>query len=61
MSGAKVNLFGYRCQAKSCIKPGWVVRKVKRFANELFPRMGDIVTDSALHQEEVVKTYNGRG
>jgi len=48
-------------QASSWDKPRRVVAKVEWHADELFPRVGLIVTNLSWHSKNVVKFYNKRG
>jgi len=59
-SGVKVRIFDFQYQAGSWRKPRRVVCKIEWHYDELFPRVGFIVTNSRLSSKEVVKTYNGR-
>ncbi len=60
-SGTKVKVFNFRYQARSWNRARRVVCKVEWHYDELFPRVGLIVTNSKLSAEEIVKVYNGRG
>ena len=57
----KVFYVGFHYQAKSWDRRRRVVAKVEWRANELFPRVGFIVTNLAWQARKVVKFYNGRG
>ena len=59
-SGVKVKLFEFPYRAGSWKKRRRVVCKVEWHNDELFPRMGFIVTNSTLHAWQVVRAYNGR-
>jgi hypothetical protein len=59
-SGVKVQLFEFYYRAGSWEKRRRVVCKVEWHNDELFPRVGFIVTNSTLREWEVVKAYNGR-
>ena len=48
-------------QAQSWDKPRRVVAKVEWHADELFPRVGLIVTNANWRPHNVVRFYNGRG
>ena len=51
----------FQYQAKSRQRSRRVVAKVEWYANELFPRVGFIVTNLTKQSKNVVKFYNGRG
>ena len=57
----KVFYHSFQYQAKSWKRSRRVVAKVERYAGELFPRVGFIVTNLNKHSKNVVKFYNGRG
>jgi hypothetical protein len=57
----KVFYHNFRYQAKSWQRPRRVVAKVEWHADELFPRVGFIVTNLTKQSKNVVKFYNGRG
>ena len=59
-SGVKVRHFEFYYRAGSWKKRRRVVCKVEWHNDELFPRVGFIVTNSTLRAWEVVKAYNGR-
>ncbi len=59
-SGIKVSVFDFMYQAGRWNKPRRVVCKIEWHLDELFPRVGFIVTNSRLSSKEVVKVYNGR-
>ncbi len=59
-SDVKIRFFDFQYQAMSWSKPRRVVCKIEWHLDELFPRVGFIVTNSSLFSKEVVKTYNGR-
>jgi hypothetical protein len=59
-SGVKVRIFDFPYQAGSWSGARRVVCKIEWHLDELFPRVGFIVTNSRLSAHEVVKTYNGR-
>jgi hypothetical protein len=57
----KVFFHSFQYQAKSWHQPRRVVAKVEWHVDELFPRVGFIVTNFNKHPKNVVKFYNGRG
>jgi len=59
-SGVKIRMFDFIYQAGSWSEPRRVVCKIKWHLDELFPRVGFIVTNSRLSSQEIVRTYNGR-
>ena len=59
-SGVKVLIFDFIHQAGSWSEPRRVVCKIEWHLDELFPRVGFIVTNSRLSSQEIVRTYNGR-
>lgn len=59
-SGVKVQLFEFPYQAMTWKKRRRVVCKVEWHNDELFPRVGFIVTSSIHPAWKVVKVYNGR-
>ena len=59
-SGVKVQHFEFYYRAGSWKKRRRVVCKVEWHNDELFPRMGFIVTNSTLHAWQVVRACNGR-
>ncbi len=59
-SGVKVRLVDLTYQAATWSKPRRVVCKIEWHRDELFPRVGFIVTNSRLSAKEVVRIYNGR-
>jgi hypothetical protein len=60
-SGIKVRFVGLTYQAASWSKPRRVASNIKWYRDELFPRVGFLVTNSRLSAKEVVRIYNGRG
>ena len=56
----KIFYHSFQYQAKSWRRPRRVVAKIEWHAEELFPRVGFIVTNLAKHSKNVVKFYNGR-
>jgi len=59
-SGVKMRIFDFPYQAGSWSKDRRVVCKIEWHLDELFPRVGFIVTNSRLSSREDLKTYNGR-
>jgi hypothetical protein len=59
-SGVKVRIFAFFYQVMSWSKPRQVVCKIEWYLDELFPRLGFIVTNSRLSSGEIVKIFNGR-
>ena len=59
-SGVKVQLFEFPYRAGTWKKRRRVVCKIEWHNDELFPRVGFIVTNSTLRAWQVVKAYNGR-
>jgi hypothetical protein len=57
----KVFYHSFQYQAKSWQRARRVVAKVEWYADELFPRVGFIVTNLSKQSKNVVKFYNGRG
>ena len=57
----KVFYHSFQYQAKSWQRSRRVVAKVEWYADELFPRVGFIVTNLTKQSKNVVKFYNGRG
>jgi hypothetical protein len=57
----KVFYHTFQYQAKSWQRSRRVVAKVEWYADELFPRVGFIVTNLTKQSKNVVKFYNGRG
>jgi len=57
----KVFYHSFQYQAKSWQRSRRVVAKVEWYADELFPRVGFIVTNLTRQSKNVVKFYNGRG
>jgi Transposase DDE domain group 1 len=57
----KVFYHSFQYQAKSWQRARRVVAKVEWYADELFPRVGFIVTNLTRQPKNVVKFYNGRG
>jgi hypothetical protein len=57
----KVFYHSFQYQAKSWQRARRVVAKVEWYADELFPRVGFIVTNLTRQSKNVVKFYNGRG
>jgi len=57
----KVFCHSFQYQAKSWHQPRRVVAKVEWHVDELFPRVGFIVTNLNKRCKNVVKFYNGRG
>ena len=57
----KVLYHSFQYQAKSWQRSRRVVAKVEWYADELFPRVGFIVTNLTRQSKNVVKFYNGRG
>ena len=51
----------FEYQAQSWDKPRRVVAKIEWHPDELFPRLGFIVTNLPMEPEEVVRFYNQRG
>jgi hypothetical protein len=60
-SWIQIRLVDLRYQAKSWDRGRRVVPKIEWHDEELFPRIGFIVTNSKLAAGKVVKVYNGRG
>jgi hypothetical protein len=60
-SGIQVKLVVLRYQAQSWDKDRRAVAKIEWHVEELFPRIGFIVTNFKLPAGKVVKVYNGRG
>jgi hypothetical protein len=59
-SGIQVKIVDLHYQAKSWSRPRRVVAKIEWHRDELFPRIGFVVTNSRLPASKVVKVYNGR-
>jgi hypothetical protein len=59
-SGVQVKVIELQYQAESWDKPRRVVCKLEWHTEELFPRVGFIVTNSRLEAEDVIQVYNGR-
>jgi hypothetical protein len=59
-SGVQVKVIELQYQAESWDKPRRVVCKLEWHTEELFPRVGFIVTNSRLDAEDVIQVYNGR-
>ena len=57
----KVFYHSFQYHAKSWQRARRVVAKVEWYADELFPRVGFIVTNLSKQSKNVVKFYNGRG
>ncbi len=57
----KVSYASFSYQAQSWDRPRRVVAKVEWHWDELFPRVGFIVTNMTRWSKKVVKFYNGRG
>jgi hypothetical protein len=57
----KVLFESFSYQAQSWDRPRRVVAKVEWHSDQLFPRVGFIVTDMSRWSRKVVKFYNGRG
>jgi hypothetical protein len=60
-SGIQIKIIGLHYQAKSLSRPRRVVAKIEWHRDELFPRIGFVVTNSRLPAGKVFKVYNGRG
>jgi hypothetical protein len=59
-SGIQVKTVNLQYQAKSWSRPRRVVAKIEWHRDELFPRIGFVVTSSRLPADRVTKVYNGR-
>jgi hypothetical protein len=59
-NGIQVRIVDFHYQAKSWSRPRRVVCKIEWHSDELFPRIGFIVSNSRLTAGEIIKVYNGR-
>ena len=59
-SGIQVKIVDFHYQAKSWSRPRRVVAKIEWHRDELFPRIGFVITNSRLPAGKVIKVYNGR-
>ncbi len=59
-SGIQVKVIEFQYWAESWDKPRRVVCKIEWHVDELFPRVGFIVTNSNLEAHKVITVYNGR-
>ena len=59
-SGIQVKVVDLQYQAKTWHKARRVVAKIEWHEDELFPRIGFVVTNSRLPAGKVIKVYNGR-
>jgi hypothetical protein len=56
-----ISFASFRYQAKGWTRPRRVVARVEWHQDELYPRVGFIVTNLRRASERVAKLYNGRG